>query len=202
MCSVEVEQQTRSHRTVPSQGRLLQPSHHRHRSQRSVRHIFSERRSCSSRVRGFVEAMSTASDISSFGPVRYCIRDLADLLADRAHPQRPHLCGVRRTCVDWYCQSRMDCTTTLVHDGLNVFSPSCRGTSALAGGDTRHQPKLARLQSPESLVTTLASRHSHRRRQQGPSEVRIAVKAELNQNNDPEGREFLQACNSRLITGD
>ena len=41
MFSMEVEQQTRSHRTVPSQGRLLQPSHHRHRSQRSVRHIFS-----------------------------------------------------------------------------------------------------------------------------------------------------------------
>ena len=38
---------------------------------------------------------------------------------------------------------------------LHVFSPSCRGTSALAGGDTRHQPKLTRLQSPESLVTTL-----------------------------------------------
>ena len=27
MCSMEVEQQTRSHRAVPSQGRLLQPSH-------------------------------------------------------------------------------------------------------------------------------------------------------------------------------
>ena len=48
-----------------------------------------------------------------------------------------------------------------------------------------------------------ASRHSHRRRQQGPREVRIAVKAEqLNQNSDPEGREVVQACNSRLITGD
>ena len=46
----------------------------------------------------------------------------------------------------------------------------------------------------------LASRHSHRRRQQGPSEVRIAAKAEqLNQNNDPEGREVVQACNPRLI---
>ena len=44
---------------------------------------------------------------------------------------------------------------------------------------------------------------SRRRRQQGPSEVRIAVKAEqLNQNNDPEGREVVQACNPRLITGD
>ena len=42
MCSMEVEQQTRSHRTIPSQGRLLQPSHHWHRSQRTVRHIFSE----------------------------------------------------------------------------------------------------------------------------------------------------------------
>ena len=40
--SVEVEQQTRSHRTIPSQGRLLQPSHHGHRRQRTVRHIFSE----------------------------------------------------------------------------------------------------------------------------------------------------------------
>ena len=49
----------------------------------------------------------------------------------------------------------------------------------------------------------LASRHSHRRRQQGPSEVRIAAKAEqLNQNNDPEGREVVQACNPRLITCD
>ena len=48
-----------------------------------------------------------------------------------------------------------------------------------------------------------AGRHSHRRRQQGPSEVRIAVKAEqLNQNNDHESREVVQACNSRLITGD
>ena len=47
----------------------------------------------------------------------------------------------------------------------------------------------------------LASRHSHRRRQQGPSEVCIAVKAEqLYQNNDPEDREVVQACNSRLIT--
>ena len=42
MFSMEVEQQTRSHRTVPSQGRFLQPSHRWHRSQRSVRHIFSE----------------------------------------------------------------------------------------------------------------------------------------------------------------
>ena len=49
----------------------------------------------------------------------------------------------------------------------------------------------------------LASRHSHRRRQQGPSEVRIAAKAEqLNQNNDPEGREVVQACNPRLFTCD
>ena len=49
----------------------------------------------------------------------------------------------------------------------------------------------------------LASKHSHRRRQQGPSEVRIAVKAEqLKQNNDPEGREVVQACNPRLITCD
>ena len=47
------------------------------------------------------------------------------------------------------------------------------------------------------------SRHSHRRRQQGPSEVRIAAKAEqLNQNNDHEGREVVQACNPRLITCD
>ena len=47
----------------------------------------------------------------------------------------------------------------------------------------------------------LASRHSHRRRQQGPSEVRIAVKAEqLYQNSDPEGGEVVQACNSRLTT--
>ena len=46
-------------------------------------------------------------------------------------------------------------------------------------------------------------RCSRTRRQQGPSEVRSAVKAEqLNQNNDPEGREVVQACNSRLITGD
>ena len=46
-------------------------------------------------------------------------------------------------------------------------------------------------------------RHSHRRNQQGPSEVRIAAKAEqLNQNNDPEGREVVQAFNPRLITGD
>ena len=44
----------------------------------------------------------------------------------------------------------------------------------------------------------LASRH----RQQGPSEVGIAVKTEqLNQNNVPEGRKVAQACNSRLITG-
>ena len=42
MYSMEVVQQTRSHRTIPSQGRLLQASHHWHRSQRSVRHIFSE----------------------------------------------------------------------------------------------------------------------------------------------------------------
>ena len=49
----------------------------------------------------------------------------------------------------------------------------------------------------------LASRHSHRRRQQGPSEVRIAAKAEqLNQNNDPEGREVVHACDSTLIIGD
>ena len=49
----------------------------------------------------------------------------------------------------------------------------------------------------------LASRHSHRRRQQGPSEVRIAAKAEqLNQNNDPEGREVVRAFNPRLITCD
>ena len=48
-----------------------------------------------------------------------------------------------------------------------------------------------------------ASRHSHRRRQQGPSEVRIAAKAEqLNQYSDPEGREVVQVFNSRLITGD
>ena len=41
----------------------------------------------------------------------------------------------------------------------------------------------------------LASRHSHRHRQQGPSEVGIAVKAEqLNQNNVPEGRVVVQAC--------
>ena len=81
-----------------------------------------------SRDRGFVEAMSTASDISSMGTA-YKI-----------------------------AKSRMTCYV-------------------------------------------LASRHSHRRRQQGPSEVRIAVKAEqLNQNNDPEGREVVQTCNSRLIT--
>ena len=44
---------------------------------------------------------------------------------------------------------------------------------------------------------------SHRRRQQGPSEVRIAAKAEqLNQNNDPEGREVVQVFNSRLSTGE
>ena len=42
MCSMEVQEQTRSHRTIPSQGRLLQPSHHWHRSQKTVRHIFSE----------------------------------------------------------------------------------------------------------------------------------------------------------------
>ena len=49
----------------------------------------------------------------------------------------------------------------------------------------------------------LASRHRNRRRQQGPSEVRIAAKAEqLNQNNDPEGPKVVQACNSRLFTGD
>ena len=49
----------------------------------------------------------------------------------------------------------------------------------------------------------LASRHSHRRRQQGPSGVRIAVKAEQpNQNNDPEGREVVQVFKSRLITWD
>ena len=49
----------------------------------------------------------------------------------------------------------------------------------------------------------LTSRHSHRRRHQGPSEVRITVKAEqLNQNNDPDGREVVQACNLRLVTGD
>ena len=49
----------------------------------------------------------------------------------------------------------------------------------------------------------LPSRHSHRRRLQRPSEVHIAVKAEqLNQYNDSERREVVQACNSRLITGD
>ena len=48
-----------------------------------------------------------------------------------------------------------------------------------------------------------ASRQSHRRRQQGPSEVRIAVKAEqLNQNNDPEGREVMASVQFKIITGD
>ena len=69
MFSMEVEQQTRSHRTVPSQGRLLQPSHHRHRSQTSVRHIFSEHLDvvCAQQRPSFVVSMSTASDISSIG---------------------------------------------------------------------------------------------------------------------------------------
>ena len=44
--------------------------------------------------------------------------------------------------MNWHCQSRID-QTTFVHDGLNVFSPSCRGTSALAGGVTRHVQPIA-----------------------------------------------------------
>ena len=67
------------------------------------------------------------------------------------------------------------------------------------------RPRRCRRTMSSGRITCydLASRHSHRRRQQGPSEVRIAVKAEqLNQDNDPEGREVVQACNSRLITGE
>ena len=83
-----------------------------------------------SRDRGFVEAMSTASDISSIGTAYQIAKS-------------------RITCYDF------------------------------------------------------ANRHSRRRRQQGPSEVRNAVKAEqLNQNNGPEGREVVQAFNPRLITCD
>ena len=60
-------------------------------------------------------------------------------------------------------------------------------------------------QMAKSRITyyDLASSHSHRHKKQRPSEVRIAAKAEqLNQNNDPEGREVVQACNRRLITCD
>ena len=47
--SVEVEQQTRSHRTVSSQGRLLQPSHWAQKPQKCTSHLFraSRRRLCS-----------------------------------------------------------------------------------------------------------------------------------------------------------
>ena len=129
---MEVEQQTRSHRTIPSQGRLLQPSLFGTEAQevydtpfQSISTSFVLRRD-----RGFVEAMSTASDISSI--------------------------------------------------------------------DTSYQFAKSRI-----TCYDLASRHSHRRRQQGPSEVRIAAKAEqLNENNDPEGRGVVQAFNPRLITCD
>ena len=75
----------------------------------------------------------------------------------------------------------------------------------LRTGWRRHPAPAKAYQIAKSRITCydLASRHSQRRSQQGPSEVRIAVKAgQLNQNNDPEGREVVQACNSRLITGD
>ena len=45
--SMKVQQQARSHRTVPSQRRLFQPSHHRHRSQRSLRRFSDEARKAS-----------------------------------------------------------------------------------------------------------------------------------------------------------
>ena len=126
------KQQTRSHRTIPSQGRLLQPSHHWHRSQRTVRHIFSEH---------------------------------LDVVCAQ---QRPRLRGGHE-----YRQR---------HFQYRYSLPDCKVQNHLLRPCKQTQPQAQTA-----------------RTQRG----RIAAKAEqLNQNNDPEGREVVQACNPRLITCD
>ena len=89
-------------------------------------------------------------------------------------------------------------STSFVLSGDRGFVEAMSTASDISSIGTVYQIAKSRITGYD-----LASRHSHRRRQQGPSEVRIAVKAEqLNQNNVPDGREVVQACNSRLITCD
>ena len=152
-----VEQQTKSHRTVRSQGRLSQPSHHWHRNQSSVRHIFSEHLDvvCARqrpRLRGGHEYSHWQVQ---FDIVFYSGGDLDELSAIELTHSVPHTLR---------SPSNLLGLALPVEDGLNEFTPSgterlysitCQGTSSLAGGDTRHQPKRTRLQSRESHVTTL-----------------------------------------------
>ena len=67
--------------------------------------------------------------------------------------------------------------TTLVHNGLNFFSPSYWGTSALDGGDTRHvQPISPREGITEWSLNVLQGRVRPERRGPGGTDFFYPVK--------------------------